>query len=336
VLVLVPTRELANQVSKASRVLRRLNIKAVAVYGGENKKLQIDVLEEGCDILVATPGRLLELLECRQIDLAHVSMLVLDEADKMLELGFEPQLDKISGTVRLDRQSLLFSATFPKKLHQARHRWMHQPIYFQIGDGEINIASSIKQIVQITDSSKKTESLIKLLSVLHRREVNHRQKSRLLVFVNHVQTVDDLTTELKKKIVIPLGALHGKLPQATRDQRLLDFKSGKLQMLICTDVASRGIHIKDLAVVVNYDFPVSLEAYAHRVGRTGRQGKPGVAYTLLSPETDSKWAPGLVTILKETDQKVSGGLVVLAKESNDAKEAAAKVEAERKAANVTK
>ena len=174
--------------------------------------------------------------------------------------------------------------------------------------------------MQLVPAEKKFESLIKMLTVMHQRDANSRQKSRVLVFCNHVQTVDDLTVELKKKISIPVGSLHGKLPQSTRDQRLVDFKSGKLRLLICTDVAARGIHVKELSVVVNYDFPITLEAYAHRVGRTGRQGKSGIAYTLLSPEKDRAWAPGLVALLEQTNQSVNAKLAALAEEVNNSKQ----------------
>jgi len=190
VLTLVPTRELAMQVVHVCRPFKKSQgVRAVAVFGGQGKSEQVGLLEEGVEVVAATPGRLLELLECRQIDLGHVSYLVLDEADKMLEMGFESQLDKISGTVRDDRQMLLFSATFPKRMDKARLRWLKEPIAFRVGGGAITFSSTTTQIVKVCPEEKKYERLIKFLTMLNKKEKSDRSKSRVMVFTNRVQKV---------------------------------------------------------------------------------------------------------------------------------------------------
>jgi superfamily II DNA/RNA helicase len=396
-LVLVPTRELAVQVTQTLKPLRQLfKIRSLAVYGGVDRHSQIEQLSvTALHILVATPGRLLDLKTAGEISLDCVTYMVIDEADRMLALGFEEQLNAVSQFVRPDRQTLLFSATFPGKLRDVSAKWLSarnesgsataptadkcviirvntlefndvkatpsekkieakaqkqaqetivgevsaakqetksDDLVSQISEkqseGEIveapvteekktrrtlslTVSRSIKQHVHVCASHKKPRLLIKYITRIREQEKAEkvRQAGSMLIFCTKVKTLQ-FAVQFLEKNGISVAPLHGQMLQKQREQVLADFKAGKIKILCATDVASRGIHIKRLKYVVNYDFPGSLEQYCHRVGRTGRQDAGGDAYSLLTRNM-APLAEDLISLLESCDQVVEPNLLAL-------------------------
>jgi len=388
-LVLVPTRELALQVSAALKPFKKVcDIRSAPIYGGQDRDIQLQHLTQFgyTHIIIATPGRLLDLVATKQVSLSRVSYLVLDEADRMLSLGFEKQLDLISSQIRPDRQSSLFSATFPGRLREAAERWICNAVVIRVSTMElhdnnrhiiappqeaeeekneeedivndsdndedvcislseknmidqdsnthqdsvqhktinktdremssITISRSITQHVHVCASHKKPRLLMRFIEKIRGNEkLEHvRQPGSMLIFCTKIKSVK-FVVEFLKKQNIPVQELHGQLNQRQREQRLSDFKAGKLSTLCATDVAARGIHIKRLKYVVNYDFPSSLEQYCHRVGRAGRQGEAGETYSLftrnMAPLIDD-----LIKLLESCNQIVEPNLIKLSQEFN--------------------
>lgn len=407
-LVLVPTRELAVQVTQTLKPMKSLfKIRSLAVYGGVDRHSQIEHLSStALHILVATPGRLLDLKTSGEISLDCVTYLVIDEADRMLALGFEEQLNAVSQFVRPDRQTLLFSATFPGKLREVSTKWLtantqetkgssgtsdnciiirvntlefsnvketptekkmeakkmlerqsenfsqleHEnspattssvPPASGLSDSTDSIAAedgvsmeleresgvidekksrrtlsltvskSIRQHVHVCAAHKKPRLIIKYITRVRENEKAEkvRQVGSMLIFCTKVKTLQFVVQFLEKN-GISVAALHGQLMQKQREQVLADFKAGKINILCATDVASRGIHIKRLKYVVNYDFPGSLEQYCHRVGRTGRQDAGGDAYSLITRNM-APIVEDLITLLENCDQTVEPNLAAL-------------------------
>jgi ATP-dependent RNA helicase RhlE len=277
-LVLVPTRELAAQVSEhTNNYARRLSLRSTMIYGGVNIQAQIERLHRGVDIVVATPGRLLDHAERGTIDLSRIEFLVLDEADRMLDLGFIDDILKVAEYLPAKRQTLLFSATYSPSIKQLADELLKQPQHIEVARRTIT-ADAVTQALYEVDRSRKREMLSFLI-----RKGGWKQ---VLVFARTRYGADKLTEELLHDN-ISAAAIHSNKSQSIRTRTLAEFKQGVWRVLVATDVAARGLDIERLPHVVNYDLPQVPEDYVHRIGRTGRAGEDGVAISLVSPEEKS-------------------------------------------------
>jgi ATP-dependent RNA helicase RhlE len=282
VLVLEPTRELAMQVLEASVSFGQgTGLRAVVVYGGVSQRTQERDLSKGCDILIATPGRLNDLIQQRVISLASVEFLVLDEADRMLDMGFLPQIKRITAHVPRDRQTLMFSATLSHDIEELARRLTNDPTLIEVG-GRRKPAEGITQKIYSVMKLRKPELLLKILTEL---SVEDKKFIRTLVFTRTKHDADRVAHVLSHAGV-NVTKIHSNLTQSDRTKALADFKHGKFDTLVATDVASRGLDIDDISHVINYEPPMSPDDYVHRVGRTARAEKTGVAITLVSPEEE--------------------------------------------------
>jgi len=274
-LVLVPTRELAMQVAEAIAVYGKyLVLRTGVVYGGVKINPQMMKLRSGIDILVATPGRLLDLHRQNAVKFSQVETLVLDEADRMLDLGFMDEIDKILGLLPKRRQSLLFSATFPSAIRTLADKLLQRPVQIEV-DPQNSAAKSVEQVIYEVDKSKKADLLCHLLQ--------NNDWQQVLVFTGTRIGVDRLVQKLADKGISAL-AIHGDKSQGLRTRALADFKANSIRVLVATDIASRGIDISELSHVINIDLPKVAEDYIHRIGRTGRAGLQGVAISLVSAD----------------------------------------------------
>lgn len=276
VLVMVPTRELAIQVNESfgnfsSHLPQR--VKTMAVYGGVSINPQMMSLH-GTDVLIATPGRLLDLVRSKAVHLSEVEILVLDEADKMLQLGFREEMDSIFALLPSRRQNVLFSATASDNINDMQKHLLHEPLKIEIAPKEQDI-DAIEQLAYHVTTDRKGPLL--------RYLIKHEDMQQVLVFTSAVRTADNLTGKLIKN-GIHAASLHGHLSQSARIDTLQRFKAGKLRVLVASDLASRGIDIQELPIVINYELPRSPKDYIHRIGRTGRAGATGKAISLICPE----------------------------------------------------
>jgi len=276
VLVLVPTRELADQVNQVFQdFLPALSerLSCLAVYGGVSINPQMQALAR-VNILVATPGRLLELVEKNAVKLSSISTLVLDEADKMLNLGFKDEVDQILSLLPKRRQNLLFSATLSKDISSIQHVLLHEPVLVSITSeaDEIDLINQRGYFV----SEERKGPLLRYL-------IKHENLQQVLVFASSIHKVDAIVNKLCKN-KIDANAIHAKMSQQARRESLQDFKAGKLRVLVATDLLSRGIDIEYLPCVINYELPRSPKDYIHRIGRTGRAESPGDAISLVTPD----------------------------------------------------
>jgi len=271
-LILVPTRELATQVSESVRTYgRHLHFKSAAIFGGVSPKTQIDKIRKGLDIVIATPGRLLDLAQQREIDLSSIEILVLDEADRMLDMGFIRDIRKIFRFLPEQRQNLLFSATFSNDIRKLANDLLDNPAEIQVA-ARNKPAERIHQTVLPVDKRRKRE----LLS--HR--IGKHNMQQVLVFTRTKHGANRLAGQLVDD-GINATAIHGNKSQGARTRALADFKSGKASVLVATDIAARGLDIDGLPHVVNYELPHVPEDYVHRIGRTARAGKDGQAISLV-------------------------------------------------------
>jgi len=271
-LVLAPTRELAMQVAKAANEYGKcLNVRVLAVYGGQPYSLQINRLRQGVDIVVGTPGRLLDLIEKRELNLNCVSTVVLDEADEMLSMGFIEDIEAILSTIPSERQTALFSATIPPKISSIAKKYMHSPQSIVIQSKHLTV-DTVDHRYCLVNEKEKLAVLTRLFEV--------GDITSALIFVRTRVGTGDLVNELIGR-GFPAEALNGDLNQQTREQVLNRFRRNQTTVLVATDVAARGLDIDDISHVFNYDLPEDPELYVHRVGRTGRAGKTGIAITLL-------------------------------------------------------
>ncbi len=276
-LILVPTRELAQQVfDSISHYARGSGLKVVVAYGGTSMSVQKQQLRGGADVLIATPGRLLDHAHVKSLYLGNVQTLVLDEADRMLDMGFMPDIQRVLRKLNRARQTLFFSATFDQKIKTVAYRIMHQPIEVQVTPANTT-AETVSQMVYPVDKNRKRELLAYL--------IGSRNWQQVLVFTKTKQGSDALAQELKLD-GIKAASINGDKSQGARQKALDDFKSGKVRALIATDVAARGIDINQLEQVVNYELPYKAEDYIHRIGRTGRAGHSGLAVSLMSPQEE--------------------------------------------------
>jgi len=274
VLVLVPTRELAVQVKDVFQTFSQAlpeSIKTLAVYGGVSINPQMMALQ-GINILVATPGRLLELVDMNAVHLSSIETLVLDEADKILNLGFKEEVDKIIALLPKKRQNILLSATLNKDIQHIHQILLHDPVVIEVEE-KVDSIELINQVAYIVSEDKKGPFL--------RRLIAHHEMKQVLVFASSVHQVDAIVNKLRKNN-LDAKAIHSKKSQGARTEALHQFKSGKLRILVATDLMARGIDIDDLPFVINYELPRSPKDYVHRIGRTGRANTMGDAISLVS------------------------------------------------------
>ncbi|KAI8439594.1 hypothetical protein MSG28_013321 [Choristoneura fumiferana] len=278
-LIMTPTRELCMQIGKDIRKFAKsLGLRVVCVYGGTGISEQIAELKRGAEIIVCTPGRMIDMLAAnsgRVTNLRRVSYIVLDEADRMFDMGFEPQVMKIIDNIRPDRQTVMFSATFPRQMEALARRILQKPIEIQVG-GRSVVCKDVEQHVAILEDDAKFFKLLELLGL-------YSQLGSIIVFVDKQENADSLLKDLMKASYSCMS-LHGGIDQFDRDSTIVDFKNGKVKLLVATSVAARGLDVKQLVLVVNYDCPNHYEDYVHRCGRTGRAGNKGFAWTFLTPE----------------------------------------------------
>ncbi|XP_022964311.1 DEAD-box ATP-dependent RNA helicase 40-like isoform X2 [Cucurbita moschata] len=296
VLVLAPTRELATQIQdEAIKFGRASRICCTCLYGGAPKGPQLKELDRGADIVVATPGRLNDILEMKMINFRQVSLLVLDEADRMLDMGFEPQIRKIVNEIPPRRQTLMYTATWPKEVRKIANDLLVNSV--QVNIGSVDELAANKAITQYVEFVPQMEKQRRLEQILRSQE----RGSKVIIFCSTKRLCDQLARNLGRGF--GAAAIHGDKSQGERDWVLNQFRSGKSPILVATDVAARGLDIKDIRVVINFDFPTGIEDYVHRIGRTGRAGATGMAYTFFC-EQDWKYAADLIKVLEGADQLV--------------------------------
>jgi len=297
-LILVPTRELAAQVKDSVRGYGRfLKLRTTVIFGGVGFNPQADELRRGVDVVVATPGRLLDHVQQRTIDLRHVEILVLDEADRMLDMGFIPDIRRILALLPAKRQNLLFSATFPDEIRKLAGSFMRDPVTVEVAPRNKPVELT-SQIVHPVDSGRKRELLSHLVKTNNWQQV--------LVFTRTKHGANRLAQQLERD-GIDADAIHGNKSQGARTRVLKRFKDNELQVLVATDIAARGLDIEELPHVVNYDLPHVAEDYLHRIGRTGRAGASGEAVALVSGEDRPLLAAIERLINRRIEQKVIAG-----------------------------
>ncbi|PAN10585.1 hypothetical protein PAHAL_2G103400 [Panicum hallii] len=303
-LVLSPTRELAQQIADVlSEAGTPCGINSVCLYGGTSKGPQIAALKSGVDIVIGTPGRMKDLIEMGFCNLNEVSFVVLDEADRMLDLGFEPEVRAILSQTSSVRQMVMFSATWPLAVHKLAQEFMDpNPIKVVIGSEDLAANHDVMQIVEVLDDRSRDSRLLALLDKYHQAQSN-----RVLVFVLYKKEAARVETMLQRRGWKAVS-VHGDKAQHDRTKALSLFKEGKCPLMIATDVASRGLDIPDVEVVINYSYPLTTEDYVHRIGRTGRAGKKGVAHTFFTQENKGL-AGELVNVLREAGQVVPSALM---------------------------
>ncbi|KAF6260245.1 DEAD-domain-containing protein [Scenedesmus sp. NREL 46B-D3] len=304
-LILAPTRELTSQIYEEARKFSyQSGIRPVVIYGGAPVVNQLREMERGCDMLVATPGRLSDLIERARVSLAAIRYLALDEADRMLDMGFEPQIRRIVEGEDMpptgQRQTMLFSATFPKEIQRLAADFLHDYIFLTVG----RVGSStdlIAQHVEYVQQDQKRETVLDCVNTV---------EGLTLVFVETKRGADQLEDYLLRQN-LPATSIHGDKSQGEREMALRAFRSGKCRILVATDVAARGLDIPHVTHVINYDLPKDIDDYVHRIGRTGRAGKKGLA-TAFFTDDDFGLARSLQEVLSETGQEVPGWLANIA------------------------
>lgn len=300
-LIMSPTRELATQIHKDCKpFVKAMGLRAVCAYGGAPIKDQIAELKRGAEIIVCTPGRMIDLLAAnsgRVTNLRRVTYVVLDEADRMFDMGFEPQVMKIFANIRPNRQTIMFSATMPRIMDALARKTLSSPVEITVG-GRSVVAPEITQIVEVHEEVEKFHRLLELLGELYDKD----EDARTLIFVDRQEKADDLLKDLMRK-GYPCMSIHGGKDQIDRDSTIDDFKAGVVPIMIATSVAARGLDVKQLRLVVNFDAPNHLEDYVHRAGRTGRAGNTGTAVTFLTGEQE-QFSVGIAKALEQSGQPV--------------------------------
>ena len=276
-LIVTPTRELATQIERvATTICKSTGQRAVIITGGAKLKRQISTVQAGCDLLVATPGRLLDLIEHHQVNLKNIKVFILDEADRMLDMGFWPSVRRIMGTLPPKRQTLLFSATLPPSITSTIDNMLHDPTMIEIartGQTADTVEEHLCPVVQ----GQKVELLESLIRSLR------PAPERILVFCRTKLRVDSVYAALNNA-GFKVDVMHADRPQGARTRALTKFRNGSIQVLVATDVMSRGIDVQGIDAVVNFDVPLDPEDYVHRIGRTGRAGSAGQAFTFMAPD----------------------------------------------------
>lgn len=306
-IVLCPTRELAVQVADETRKFSRYQegIKTIAIYGGQSIETQIKMLKKGVQIVIGTPGRIMDHMRRKTLKLDHVKMCVLDEADEMLNMGFEEDIETILKDVPEERQTVLFSATMNKRIMGITKKYLKNPKKVKIQAEELTV-NEIEQISITIKEAMKSETLMRLIEVY--------QPQKAIVFCNTKKRVDDLIEVLKQNH-FKAEALHGDIKQSMRERIMKRMRNGEFQILVATDVVARGIDIQDVEFVLNYDVPQEEEYYVHRIGRTGRNGNSGKAFTFVVGKEKSK----LQSIKKYSNAKIKEGKIPTLAEINKIK-----------------
>ena len=304
-IVLCPTRELAIQVTHAIRRYLKYqdSIKCMAIYGGEPIERQILGLKKGVQVIIATPGRMIDHMKRRTIKLKDVKMVILDEADEMLNMGFEEDIESILKDVPADRQTVLFSATMSKRILDIAKKYLSNPKNVKIKAEELTV-KKIEQVAIEVKAKMKDEAVCRIL------DVQNPEKS--IIFCNTKKKADNLITILKNK-GYEADVLHGDIKQSQRDRIMKKYRTGDIKILVATDVAARGIDVRRVQLVINYDIPQELEYYVHRIGRTGRNGKEGVAYTFYTGKEKAK----IKEIEKYANTKITEGNIPTLKEVDE-------------------
>ncbi|MBO0700054.1 MAG: DEAD/DEAH box helicase [Zavarzinella sp.] len=274
-LVLAPTRELAVQVSEESEKLAPSRFfRTVAIYGGQRFGGQLAKLRQGCTIVVGTPGRVLDHMTRGTLNLEKVRYVVLDEADRMLDIGFRPQIERILRRLPEGRQTLMMSATLPADVMKLKDRYMIDPAHVNVSPAVLTVEKIDQKYITV-DEDRKTELLLKVL--------DREQPRQCIVFVERKRGADRLYRSIKAHH-LNAAAIHGDLPQPQRERIMQAFRDAKITVLIATDVMSRGIDVQGISHIINYDLPNDLENYVHRIGRTGRMGADGIAISFVTPD----------------------------------------------------
>ena len=309
--IMAPTRELAVQIhTEVKKFCRPLGLRAAAVYGGASISEQIAQLKGGAEIIVATPGRLIDILcanSGRVTNLTRTTMIVMDEADRMFDMGFEPQITKILDNIRPDRQTVMFSATFPPSVEKLAKKVLKKPLEIIIG-GRSVASSNIEQIIEVRPPEQRFRRLLELLGLWY-------DKGNVLIFEDKQDNVDKLFQELMDAGYLAL-ALHGGMDQEDRDSTIEEFRRKERTLMVATSIAARGLDVKDLVLVVNYSCPNHYEDYVHRIGRTGRAGNKGTAVTFIAPD-EAQYASDLVRGLEAAKQEVPAELRKLSEEHEE-------------------
>jgi len=320
--VLTPTRELCVQVAEElNRIGQFKGVRALPIYGGQDIRRQLKALKSNPQIIVGTPGRLMDHMRRRTIGLNNISMVVLDEADEMLNMGFIEDIETILRDVPKDRQTLLFSATIPRQIQDLANRFMKEPEVIRIESKAVNLPS-IDQAYMEVQENKKFDVLCRLL--------DSESPERAIVFGRTRRRVDELSSALSKRGYLA-GGIHGDMPQAKRDRVMRQFREGAIEELVATDVAARGLDIEGVTHIYNFDIPQDPEWYTHRIGRTGRAGKEGSALTLVTPREmrhmrliESMTKGGItrrpiptITEAFEGQQQIAADQLLLTAEQND-------------------
>ncbi|KAK9103094.1 hypothetical protein Sjap_020348 [Stephania japonica] len=305
-LIMAPTRELVQQIhSDIKKFTKAIGVNSVPIYGGSGVAQQISELKRGAEVVVCTPGRMIDILctsSGKITNLRRVTYLVMDEADRMFDMGFEPQITRIVQNTRPDRQTVLFSATFPRQVEILARKVLTKPVEIQVG-GRSVVNKDIAQLVEVRPENERFLRLLELLGEWY-------EKGKILIFVHSQEKCDALFRDLLKH-GYPCLSLHGAKDQTDRESTISDFKSNVCNLLIATSIAARGLDVKELELVINFDVPNHYEDYVHRVGRTGRAGRKGCAITFIS-EDDARYAPDLVKALELSEQSVPEDLKALA------------------------
>ncbi|RNF30650.1 DEAD/DEAH box helicase, partial [Massilia aurea] len=289
-LVLVPTRELAVQVAdNVKAYARHTPLRATVVFGGMDMKPQTEILRRGVEIVIATPGRLLDHIEQKNVSLGQVQMLVMDEADRMLDMGFLPDLQRIINLLPKARQNLMFSATFSPEIKKLANTFLNNPLTIEVARSNAT-AEKVTQIVYKVDEEQKRDVVEHL--------IRSRDMKQVIIFSNTKIGASRLSTHLEKRGV-KASAIHGDKTQQERMAALDAFKNGSVEVLVATDVAARGLDISDLPAVINYDLPYNAEDYVHRIGRTGRAGASGDALSVYS-DKDERLLADIEKLIKQT------------------------------------
>lgn len=302
-LVVAPTRELAMQSSEVITQAGKLcGLRSICIYGGVPKHTQKKALRDGVHVVVATPGRLKDLVEDRSCNLSKVSYVVLDEADRMLDEGFEKDIRKIIGETHAERQIAMFSATWPQSIQALAHEFLIDPVKVTIGSDDLAASQNVTQIVEVVEDRARDARVHSLLQKYHSSGTN-----LILLFVLYKKEADRVERMLRQR-GWTCAAIHGDRTQEQRTQAVEKFKSGEIPLLIATDVAARGLDIRGVEYVLNYSFPLTIEDYVHRIGRTGRGGMKGTAHTFFTAN-DKPRAGELVNVLRDSNQTVPADLL---------------------------
>ncbi|XP_034176568.1 putative ATP-dependent RNA helicase DDX5 isoform X1 [Osmia lignaria lignaria] len=312
-LILVPTRELAQQIQDVAHTFSSLSYaKSTCIFGGAPKGKQARDLEQGIEICIATPGRLIDFLEHGTTNLRRCTYLVLDEADRMLDMGFEPQIRKIIEQIRPDRQVLMWSATWPKEVRNLAEEYLVDYTQLNIGSLTLSANHNILQIIDVCEEHEKQSKLENLLQEISSVNPND---GKTIIFVETKKKVENIARNIRR-YGWPAVCIHGDKSQGERDHVLTEFRRKRNAILVATDVAARGLDVDDVKFVINFDYPTSSENYIHRIGRTGRSNNSGTSYAFFTPQ-NGRQAKDLINVLQEAKQVINPKLWELAEKTGN-------------------